>query len=372
MKKIAIVSSGRSHLLNLAIYLLNEGYDVKFYCLTPYRIITKYGFPKKYTKSFCFYLAPIVFLLFKCKLPLRIKKILFYISDLLIDNLSAIYLEKCDIFIGAASVANYSAKIARRKYGAKVICDSGTLHLKEQQILNNGNMALKYSVKRAINFYDHSDKIVVAGEHVKRSFLKHGVLSEKIFVNPYGVDISQFKPTKLKEIYYDVIFVGTWSYIKGCDILAESCLRDLKLKLLHVGGIGDLPLPKSELFTHVDYVPQSQLIEYYSMSKIFILPSRSDGFGLVIAQAMASGLPIVFSLMTGGSDLVKISKCDPKYTFLISDLNVSTVSSSIKKALDIANEQNKNEYRDYILDNRINLEWNNYGIRYINFMNAII
>lgn len=367
--KVVIVSSGRSHLLNLAISLLNEGHDVYFYCLTPYLVIQKYGFPRERTKSFCYILSPLIFLLFKCRLPRKIRKILFFLSDLFIDNLAALFLKQCDVFIGAAQVANYSSKVAKKKYNALTICDSGTLHLKEQGILNKGNLSLKATLRRVYEFYNHSDYIVVAGNHVKESFLKHGVSPVKIFVNPYGVNLNQFYPTKIKSNHFDLIFVGTWSYIKGCDILEDVCLNKLKIKLLHVGGVGDLPLPKSEFFKHVGLVPQNELLKYYAQARVFILPSRSDGFGLVLAQAMAAGLPVVYSKMTGGPDLKNITNCSDKFSFEIADLSVESLCNVISEAL--ASEEkyiSKDKERNYLGNNLFLLGWENYGKRYINFL----
>ena len=48
------------------------------------------------------------------------------------------------------------------------------------------------------------------------------------------------------------------------------------------------------------FVPEKTLIELYSKSSIFVLPSYYEGFGIVLIEAMSAGLPLV-SVRTGGA-----------------------------------------------------------------------
>ncbi len=48
------------------------------------------------------------------------------------------------------------------------------------------------------------------------------------------------------------------------------------------------------------FVPEKTLIEVYSKSSIFVLPSYYEGFGIVLIEAMSAGLPLV-SVRTGGA-----------------------------------------------------------------------
>ena len=74
--------------------------------------------------------------------------------------------------------------------------------------------------------------------------------------------------------------------------------------MTHVGAIGDLRFPEdSEHFAHRSPVAQSELKRFYAASDLFVLASREDGFGMVLSQALASGLPVVCTDRTGGDDL---------------------------------------------------------------------
>lgn len=118
------------------------------------------------------------------------------------------------------------------------------------------------------------------------------------------MNLSWFFPTKLDyEKAFDVIIVGIWTLRKGVDLLVNAC-KNKNLSLLHVGPLSsDYPFPNNANFKHIDPVNEKSLSYYYSMAKVFCLPSREDGFGLVLFQAMACGLPLVYSHDTGGPDL---------------------------------------------------------------------
>ena len=102
-----------------------------------------------------------------------------------------------------------------------------------------------------------------------------------------------------------LLFVGTWSLQKGCDLLVSAMARTPGVRLVHVGSIGrDLAFPTDDArFVHIDPVPQTELRRFYAEADAFVLASRQDGFGVVLAQALASGLPVICTDRTGGADL---------------------------------------------------------------------
>jgi glycosyltransferase involved in cell wall biosynthesis len=134
-------------------------------------------------------------------------------------------------------------------------------------------------------------------------------LRSKLFRNPYGVDLGMFPVRGPKNPGESIalLYVGTWSLQKGCDLL-EAAVRGIDgVRLTHVGAIGDLPFPENpERFAHHDPVAQSALTHFYAAADLFVLASRQDGFGMVLSQALASGVPVVCTDHTGGGDLAEL------------------------------------------------------------------
>jgi glycosyltransferase involved in cell wall biosynthesis len=104
---------------------------------------------------------------------------------------------------------------------------------------------------------------------------------------------------------------------KGVDLLLLAfdrlVSRGLDARLLLVGREADLPkfLAKVSPGTrsrvcYEGFQPPERLAEYFGKSDVFVLPSRHDGWGVVINQALAAGLPIITSNAVGaGIDLVE-------------------------------------------------------------------
>jgi glycosyltransferase involved in cell wall biosynthesis len=133
--------------------------------------------------------------------------------------------------------------------------------------------------------------------------------SRKIYVCGNGVDIHRFKPLNLPKIY-DAAFLGRIDFNqKGIDILLKAWtlvrLKDPNAKLIIIGGgteedyyklklmINKLSLTDNVIVTK--FVPDTDLLKLLNESKVFVFPSRFEGFGLAPLEAMACGLPCILS-----------------------------------------------------------------------------
>ena len=86
-----------------------------------------------------------------------------------------------------------------------------------------------------------------------------------------------------------------------------------KLNLIGSGELGNLIDIYEKKYSHIKnlvFIDQSSLVFHYAKNDIFILPSKHDGWGVVIAEAMASQLAIISTVNTGAFlDLVLTRDC---------------------------------------------------------------
>lgn len=285
-----------------------------------------------------------------------------------LDRVMASLMGPCDLFIGMSGLALRSAVSARERFGAKVFLERGSSHIVSQQEIleaipgTNPPAVSRFEVIREQEGYELADVISVPSRHVVQSFLERGVFAERLFRNPYGVDLDMFPPTPApKTKTHTVIFVGTWSLRKGCDILWQACCNADAWNILHVGPIGDAPLPHSIRCVHHDPVPQSELTHFYSLAHVSVLASREEGLSLVQAQALASGLPLVCTNRSGGEDLRELLE-DPEWITVVPHDDAGALGKGIARALIRAEQQTGK--RNILGTTRHLLSWKAYGARY--------
>jgi glycosyltransferase involved in cell wall biosynthesis len=255
---------------------------------------------------------------------ISILKLNFLITETYIKRhfnyLANYYLKDSDVIIGWSSC---SLPSIISNPSAVFILERGSAHyssqmklLKDEHDKYNLNFEPDYnSWKQELLEYELCDYISVPSNFVKETFISNGISESKIFLNPYGCNLTEFFPEKKKDNKFRVIFCGLGSIQKGFHVLLQALeilSKDgLEIELIHAGGIDSNMNSFFGKCSNVNYQPvgniaQSKLRYYYSQSSIFVLPSIQDGFGMVITQAMACGLPIIVSENTGGPDILEI------------------------------------------------------------------
>jgi glycosyltransferase involved in cell wall biosynthesis len=153
-------------------------------------------------------------------------------------------------------------------------------------------------------------RVLAVSEWTKRDLIEHyGVPADKIVVTPNGVD-PLFRPEGSQgggSPY--ALFVGTLQPRKDPLAALEAvALADADLRLVMVGpdkGLGEearQTASKLGLNGRVEFaghVEKERLAELYRGAACLVFPSRYEGFGLPVVEAMASGTPVVAT--RGGS-----------------------------------------------------------------------
>ena len=165
-----------------------------------------------------------------------------------------------------------------------------------------------------------------------------------------------------------IIFIGNWSYRKGVDILVKAWKALEGVELIHVGSIGDAPLPSCAGFMHYDPVDQAKLHKYYGMAHLFVLASREEGMALVQAQALSCGLPLVCTDRTGGEDLQQYID-DPNMIQVVPSDDVESLVRAIKYLIPVTMAK---KGRRELMKDKYSLSWKRVAVRYAEHLSVCI
>jgi glycosyltransferase involved in cell wall biosynthesis len=142
------------------------------------------------------------------------------------------------------------------------------------------------------------------------------------------------------------------NYRKGLDILIKSVslLKDMDL-IVHIGGDGILlekfkTLSKeSGVFEKCKFYGEiltEHIPDFYSRLDIFVLASRDETFGVVVVEAMASGLPVIATDCGGPKEIITRDT-----GLLVEKENPEELASAIKYMSENLHYYNKDSIRKY-------------------------
>lgn len=152
------------------------------------------------------------------------------------------------------------------------------------------------------------DRIVVVSEALKVQLASEGCSVDRIEVIPMGTDLrGLFVLDGSPRSPAEILFVGRLVPGKGVDILLRALPAILARKpdatLTVVGGgperdkLADLAqrLCVGERVSFIGPVAHAALAAHYRRAALLVLPSREEGFGLVLVEALGCGCPVAAS-----------------------------------------------------------------------------
>jgi glycosyltransferase involved in cell wall biosynthesis len=176
----------------------------------------------------------------------------------------------------------------------------------------------------------HARSVVAASNlvaPVSTFYLRDSYLRSKARVIPYGADTERFAPSErsltlrhalgIRDGQLMLLTVQRLAPVKRVDVLLHvaAALRGrAQDAVLVIGGQGEErprlarladQLGVSEVVRFCGYIPGDQLPAYFGSADLFVFHSLFETFGLVFAQAMAAGLPIVAASSSCVPDVVK-------------------------------------------------------------------
>jgi len=156
-------------------------------------------------------------------------------------------------------------------------------------------------------FHAPSSGVLVPTEGMLRILQGHGFANLRAW--SHGVDLRLFEPKEGADLGLPrpvFLFVGRVSYEKNLEAFLKLDLPGSKL----VYGVGPLLDRLRRQYPDVHWrgvVPRTELVQVYSAADVFVFPSHSETFGLVMLEAMACGTPVAAFPVPGPLDVVGTS-----------------------------------------------------------------
>jgi glycosyltransferase involved in cell wall biosynthesis len=157
-----------------------------------------------------------------------------------------------------------------------------------------------------------AERILVASSFTKRTLIENGIPASAITVIPYGVNLRRFTPRARNRSSAGplrLLFVGTINQRKGIKYLVEALrvLLHREISLTICGRVVDDLSVLKPIASQIDLRPSispAELVSAYQQADLFVLPSVAEGFGQVLLEALACGLPVLSTRNTAAPDLL--------------------------------------------------------------------
>jgi glycosyltransferase involved in cell wall biosynthesis len=166
-------------------------------------------------------------------------------------------------------------------------------------------------------------QFIAVSNAIREQAIAYGLSKDRIFVRYIGVDLAKFFPTGRpnKERQQRVLFVGRLVEKKGCEYLIRAFAKvQMAISDASLTVVGDGPLRPSLqelalcLGVRVQFLGALSSVEVCQelrLAKALCLPSiraengDAEGFGIVLLEAQASGVPVVTSAFGGSTEGIR-------------------------------------------------------------------
>lgn len=163
-------------------------------------------------------------------------------------------------------------------------------------------------------------RFIAVSERVRRDLKQYHDLDDKVRVVYHGTDLQRFHPRNraqwreplrrqlgLADSEVAAIYVGDWQKA-GAGLVGSLALVP-QVKLIVVTRTPESMVRAEARAAGVEdrllfLPPTDEIQRYYAAADLFLFPTFYDTFGLVLTEAMASGLPVITNLEAGAAELL--------------------------------------------------------------------
>ena len=302
---------GRFHAELLARYLCKKSFDVKIYSSTP-----KFYFSHDLRDKVIF--VPMVLQILRKITGKKIPNILHNLEFSFFDWVISRFMRKPDIVYGFAGVSKFCGS---RYSNTLYILDRACPHIEFQTNLmkrESKKLGLSYEhdsrIKERMKVeYELADKIFIPSEYTKSSFQKYANLSHKTYLtNLDGKVVPSEEITNCANftIGYlggdNIIRKGLYYLLKAFDDDSESdvtlLIRASDSSILSSEELIQIVNSRENIVFKKRY---EKIEDFYKEIDVLCVPSVDEGWGMVVLEALANGVPVICTSNVGSSVLIK-------------------------------------------------------------------
>lgn len=231
------------------------------------------------------------------------------------------------------------------------------------------NVHFQHRIWRKLGLFalSRADQVIAVGEGLRRTVANKQVTNEdKITVIPNGVDVSRFVPLPrveaLKRLGLQsegskILYVGNMRQSKGIDYLLKAAKMLLETFDHHIEffliGEGEYERQARLLagklgITHAVHFtggkPNEEIPLWMNAGDVLVLPSLSEGFGVVLIEAMACGRPVVATRCGGPEDIVT-----PDTGILVPPADEDALWRAMAEVLRSRHQFTRQKIREYVV-----------------------
>ncbi len=394
MRRVIVSHAGKQHSYHLALALRSAGYLKRFYTSSYIRPKYLQFLSEKYNSKFWSrrFLKGLDGEVVKSNWRFEFKEFIthrlfgngrvmnsaVYSRDIIFDRYVSklLELEEANMFwgfqgscyqslikaraLGLTTV--YEFPSAHYQYGKRILEEEKNLHPEWEDSFAQLNLP-RYYEERLLKEPELADHVIVSSSFSKKTMEYAGLPEKKIVIIPLGAQLNLINSDiNIKRRHpLKILYVGRISQAKGIEYLLAALKKlptnSVNLTLIgHVEGSGKALERYKSQYKILKPRDQESLFNIYKDYDVLVHPSIFEGFGLVILEALAAGLPVITTPNTVGPDVID----DGKNGYIVPIRNSRAIAKAIESLLDKSDDEfigMKHSARQVA----INYDWNCYA-----------
>ena len=189
---------------------------------------------------------------------------------------------------------------------------------------NFKNQLFKKNKNSVTDYFNTFDRIIVLAGTFKNQIEELGVSSDKIRVITTGINLKDFSNVKTSfnegKSHFNILFLSRIEEAKGIKEFIESLplvLRNYNNITYHIAGSGSyfetvknhpIVFSNDQYFKFHGYVRGHEKLKLLKSADLFVFPSYGEGCPVSVLEALAVGLPIIYTEVGALPDILKNNK----------------------------------------------------------------